>query len=158
MAVEGVTVIDSSSAGVMVSIVVPDMLPDVAVIVVEPTSTDVARPWVLVIVETRVSEELQTTDDVISCVVLSEKVPMAANCWVFPRTMLGFTGVTVIDVITAGVTVSVAVGLDVTPENTAEMAVDPSPTEVASPFEPRALLMVATAAFEDDQVAHVVRS
>lgn len=73
-------VIDTSSAGVMVSVVVSDMLPDVAVIVVEPTPTDVARPLVLVIVETRVSEELQTTDDVMSCVVLSEKVPVAINC------------------------------------------------------------------------------
>jgi hypothetical protein len=59
---------------------------------------------------------------------------------------------------TAGVTVSVVVGLDITPENTAEIAVDPSLTDVASPFEPETLLMVATAVFEDDQVAHVVRS
>lgn len=154
----GVTVIDTSSAGVMVSVVTPDMLPNVAVMVVEPTPTDVARPCVPVIVETRVSEELHTTDDVISCVVLSEKVPVAINCWVVPRTMLGFAGVTVTDVSTAGVTVSVAAGLDVTPENTAEMTVDPSLTAVASPFEPETLLMVATAVFEDDQVAHVVRS
>jgi hypothetical protein len=61
--------------------------------------------------------------------------------------MLGFGGVTVIDVSSACVTVSVAVGLDVTPENTAEMTVDPTLTEVASPFEPGPLLMVATAVF-----------
>lgn len=72
--------------------------------------------------------------------------------------MLGFSGVIVTDVSTAGVTVSVAVGLDVTPENTAEITVDPSLTAVASPFEPETLLMEATAVFEDDQVAHVVRS
>ncbi len=90
--------------------------------------------------------------------MLSVNVPVAINCWVLPRAMLGFGGVTAIDVSTAGVTLSVAVGLDVTPENTAEMAVDPSLTEVASPFEPEALLMEATAVFEDDQVAHVVRS
>ena len=160
-AVAGVTVIDTSSAGVIVSVVVPDMLPDVAVIVVEPTPTDVARPRVsvsLLIVATEVSEELQTTDEVISCFVLSVNVPMAANCRAVPRIMLGFTGVTVIEVITSGVTVSVAVGSEVTLENIAETAVEPMSMAVASPLEPEALLIVATAVFEDDQVAHVVRS
>ncbi len=64
----GVTKIDSSTAGVTVSVVVPEKLPDVALIVVVPTPTDVASPLepaVLLIVATCVFEELQETNDVI---------------------------------------------------------------------------------------------
>jgi hypothetical protein len=52
----------------------------------------------------------QVTEDDISSVVLSVKVPMAINCWVFPREVLWFVGVTAIDTKTAGVTVSEAEG------------------------------------------------
>ncbi len=65
----GVTRIDSSIAGVTVSVVDPDLLPDVAVIVVVPTPTDAAspiEPVALLIVATSVFEELQTDDAVIS--------------------------------------------------------------------------------------------
>ncbi len=68
MADTGVTRIDSSTAGVTVSVVDPVKIPDVAVIVVVPAPTDVARPFepvVLLIVETRAFEELQETKDVI---------------------------------------------------------------------------------------------
>lgn len=68
-----------------------------------------------------------------------------------------FFGVTSIAVRTAGVTVSVAVGDEVTESNSAVMFVEPTARAVASPFELDALLMVATPAFEVDQVAHVVR-
>ncbi len=79
----GATMIDSSTAGVTVRVVVPEMLPDVAVIVVVPTSTEVASPLVpvtLLIVATSVFEEFQKTDDVIFCVELSVNVPVAVNC------------------------------------------------------------------------------
>ncbi len=116
----GVTMIDSSTAGVTVSVVVAEMVPDVvlaiAVIVVVPTPADVAsplKPTVLLIVETSVFEELQETNDVIFCFDPSVNVPVAVNCWVLPSAMLGFTGVTVIPVSTSGVTTSVAV-FDVT--------------------------------------------
>lgn len=69
--------------------------------------------------------------------------------------MLGFAGVTVIDVSTAGVTVSVAM-LEITPLNVALMVVVPSETAVANPFEPAALLIVTAPVFEEDQIAHVV--
>ncbi len=71
--------------------------------------------------------------------------------------MLGFTGVTVIDVSTAGVTVSVAI-LETTPENAELIIVVPSETAEANPFGPDVLLNVATPAFEEDQVAHVVNA
>lgn len=79
----GVTSIDSNTAGVTVSVVVPETLPNVALIVVVPTPAEVASPLepaVLLMVETRPFEELQETDDVIFCVVVSENVPVAINC------------------------------------------------------------------------------
>lgn len=66
---------DVNVAGVTVSIVVPDMLPDVAVTVVDPASTDVANPFdpaALLIVAIPVLDELQVTAVVRVCVVLSE--------------------------------------------------------------------------------------
>jgi hypothetical protein len=134
--VAGVTSIDSSTTGVTVSVVDPEMLPEVAAIVVEPTFTVVAIPFEparLLMVAILVFDEFQATDEVSFCVVVSEKVPIATNCCVSPRTMLGFTGVTVIEVMTAGVTASVAGGFDVMLENVAKMDVVPSLTAVANP-------------------------
>ncbi len=108
----GVTRIDSSTAGVTVRVVVPETFPDVAVIVVVPTPADVASPFepvVLLIVETRAFVEFQVTSDVIFCCDPFVKEPVAVNCCVLPRAILGFTGVTVIPVSAAGVTASVAV-------------------------------------------------
>ncbi len=66
---------DTSVAGVTVRVVDPDMLPDVAVIVVDPVATAEANPLepaALLIVATPVLDELQVTAVVRSCVVLSE--------------------------------------------------------------------------------------
>jgi len=71
----GVTDMDTSVAGVTVSVVDPDILPDVAVIVVEPTATDVAKPLepaALLMVATLPVNEPQVTAVVRFCVVLSE--------------------------------------------------------------------------------------
>jgi hypothetical protein len=71
----GVIATESSVTGVMVSVVDPEMPPDVALIVVEPTATDVARPLelrALLIVATLVLEELQVTKAVRFCVELFE--------------------------------------------------------------------------------------
>jgi hypothetical protein len=71
----GVTVRDTSVAEVTVSVVAPDILPDVAVIVVEPAATDVAKPLeptALLIAATPAVDELQVTAVVRFCVVLSE--------------------------------------------------------------------------------------
>ena len=60
---------------VIVRAAVPDMLPDVAVIVVKPAATDVAKPLepaALLMVATPAVDEFQVTAVVRSCVVLSE--------------------------------------------------------------------------------------
>src|SRR5207247_9688111 len=93
-----------------VSVVLPETPPKVAVIVVVPAATDVARPCdppALLIVATAVLDELQATWVVRSCVVLSLKVPVAVNCCFVPFAMLGFVGVTAIVDRVAAVTVSV---------------------------------------------------
>lgn len=82
---------------------------------------------------------------------------MAMNCFVVPRTILGFTGETVIAFKKAGVTVSVA-WLDVMLRNSAVMVVVPSLTAVANPLEPAVLLIVATPGVDVDHVAYVVRT
>ena len=74
---------DRSVAGVTVSVADPDMLPDVAVIVVEPAAAEVAiplEPATLLMIATADADELQATAVVRSCVVLSEYVPVAVNC------------------------------------------------------------------------------
>lgn len=105
---DGVTARETSVAGVTVRVVEPETLPDVAVIVVEPAATEVAiplEPVALLIEAAPVLEELQLTDAVISCVVLSENVPVAVNCCVVPFAMLGLVGVTVMATSCAAVTV-----------------------------------------------------
>ena len=62
-----------------VRIVFPVILPEVAVIVVVPAATVMARP-ALLIGATEVLDELQLTDAVISWVVPSKNVPVAVNC------------------------------------------------------------------------------
>ena len=66
---------ETSVAGVTVRVVEPDMLPDVAVIVVEPAAIEVANPLepaVLLIAATVAVDEFHITVVVRSCVVLSE--------------------------------------------------------------------------------------
>ncbi len=48
-------------------------------------------------VATTAAEELHVTVVVMSCVELSEKVPVAVNCCVVPLAIVGLVGVTDID-------------------------------------------------------------
>ena len=117
--------------------------------VVVPTATAVARPLLLT-VATAVLEELQVTRAVISWLVQSEYVPVAANCWMAPTVMLGLTKVTDIEDRVGDVTVRV-----VPPEMLPEVAVmvaAPAATAVAKPL----LLTVATDVLEELQVTCVV--
>jgi len=117
----GVIAIDTNVACVTVSVVEPEMLPEVAVIVVDPVAPDVASPCepaVLLIVAAPVLEELQMTEAVRSCVVVSEKVPVAVNCWVVPLAMPGLVGVRAMDASVAAEMVIV-----VSPEMFPEVAV-----------------------------------
>ncbi len=68
---------------------------------------------------------------------------------------LAFAGVTPIDTSVAGVTLSVAE--PEIPPKLAPTVVDPWPVDVARPLDPEALLIVATAVFEEFHVTAVVR-
>jgi hypothetical protein len=70
----GVIAMETSIAVVMVSVVDPEMLPDVALIVVEPAATDVASPLdpAALLMVAAEPDELQVTAPVKSCVVPSE--------------------------------------------------------------------------------------
>jgi hypothetical protein len=65
-----------SVAAVTVRVVLPEMLPDVAEIVVLPTATADARPEALMVAAAGVPEA-QVTDPVMSFELLSEYVPVA---------------------------------------------------------------------------------
>jgi len=147
----GVTEIDDRVAEFPVRTVVPEMLPEVAVMVVEPVARTVARP-VLLIVATAGFNESQVTSEVISKLVPSEKAPVAVNCWVTPTGRLGFAGVTEMDDRVAEVPVTVV--LPATAPDEAVIVAVPAARMVAKPV----LLIVTTAGFEETQVTTVVRS
>ena len=80
---------------------------------------------------------------------------MAVNCFVRPLAILGLAGVTATDTRVAEVTVKV-----VLPEMlplVAEIVVLPGATELASPCEPAALLIVAILVLLEAQITCVVR-
>ena len=148
---DGLIEMDVSVAGFTVRVVDANLLPKVAVIVVEPAATDVDRPDAL-IVATPVFDESQPTEAVRFCVVLSEYVPVATNCFVVPSAMLGFVGVIERDESVAGFTVRV-VDPDMVPDVTVIVVV-PAVTDVAKP----PALIVATPVLEEAQVDVNVRS
>jgi hypothetical protein len=73
-----------------------------------PVPTAVANPPAI-IVATVVVCELQVAELVKFCVELSEKVPVAVNCFVVPLAIDGFAGVTAIDTSVGAVAVTVRV-------------------------------------------------
>src|SRR5687767_13988975 len=113
-----------------------------------PTAAVVARPVLLTVVIAG-SDDSQVICDVRSCVDASEDRPVAANCCVKPFAMLRAVGVTSID---TSVAVTVNVVSPVTPPLIAYTVVVPAPAAVARPFESSALLSVATASLNEDQV------
>ena len=157
-AVAGDTLMETRMAAVTVSVVEPDIAPEVAVIVEVPIPMllpNPCEPDVLLMVATVAVEELHTTVLVISCVLLSVKVPVAVNCFCVPIAIEGVAGVTAIDTNPARVTVSVVVP-DTDPEVAVIVAV-PVPTLVAKPWLPEVLLIVATEEAEEVHVTVVVR-
>jgi len=71
----GETARETSVAGVTVSVAVPEILPEIAVIVVEPAATEVANPFdpaALLMAATAVADDIQVADVVRFCVVPSE--------------------------------------------------------------------------------------
>lgn len=85
-------------------------------------------------------------------------MPVALNCFVRPFAILGFVGVTEIDTRVAAVTVRVAEPLIPLAASVAVMVTDPAAMDVARPFEPPALLIVATAVLKEFQVTAELRS
>jgi hypothetical protein len=131
----GVSSIETSAAAVTVNVVVPVIEPEVAIIVVEPVLTALASPAetaVLLIVATVVRAELHCTVFVMFCVLPLLNVPVAMNCCVVPRGMLGIAGVTAIETKAADVTFRV-----VKPATDPEVAVAvvvPTARPVATPL------------------------
>ena len=83
-------------------------------------------------------------------------MPVAVNCVVVPKAMLGLVGDTLIETSVAAVTVNVVLP-EIRPD-VAVIVVEPGATTVARPLEPAVLLTEATAFDEEVQVAEVVRS
>ena len=158
----GVTASDVSTAAVTVSVVLPLMLlaGSVAVIVAEPTDTLIARPSLpdALLTVAAPDEELQVTELVRFWVLASLYVPVAVNCSVVPSAIDGFVGVTVTDISTAAVIVSVVLPLMLVAESVAVMVVEPTETLVARASLPEALLTVATPVLEELHVTELVRS
>src|SRR5579863_2245667 len=75
----GVMAIDSTMAGITFRVVLPETVPSVAVISVEPGATDVASPVVAFIVAEAEVPEVHLTL-LRSAVLESENVPVALNC------------------------------------------------------------------------------
>jgi hypothetical protein len=154
----GVTAMEDSVAAVTVSVVDPEIPPDAAVTVVEPVATGVARPCeppALLMLAMVVDDEPHVTVVVRFCVEPSEYVPVAVNCLVVPSAILGLAGVIAMETSVDAVIVSV-VDTETAPD-AAEMVVAPVATAVANPFEPAALLMVATDDADELHVTVVVR-
>lgn len=141
---DGVTAIEERVGAVTVRFVLPEIAPNVALIVDAPGAVDVASP-ALLMVATPVIEELQETVDVMFAVLLSEKTPVAVNCSTLPLTILGLAGCTMIEESVGASTMNV-----VLPEIFSKVALIvalPGKIDVASPV----LLIVATLAFPELQ-------
>jgi hypothetical protein len=150
----GVTEMDTSVAGVTVKVVDPEMFPDAAMTVAEPVAVPMANPCepAALLIVAAFESELQTAVAVKSCVVLSEKVPVALNCLVVPLAKLGFVGVTARDTSVAELTVSVVDPVML--PAAAEIVVVPAAAEAANPEA----LIVAAPVLDEFQVTEEVRS
>jgi hypothetical protein len=143
---------EDSVAEVTVRVVLPETVPEVAVMVAVPAAMAVVAKPLLLTVATNGLDELQVTCVVISWVVPSEKVPVAVSCWVVPPGTLGLAGVIAMEDRVAEVTVRVA--LPETVPEVAVMVVVPAVRAAARPL----LLTTATVVLEELQVTCVVIS
>jgi hypothetical protein len=95
-----------TSAGCTLNVVVPTIVPSVALIVAVPGVPPVASAPLL-IVATAAFDEPHATVVVIDFVLPSVYVPTATNCCVPPVWIVGFAGVTLMDTRAGAVTVRV---------------------------------------------------
>lgn len=101
---------DTSVAELTFNVAVPEMVSAVAVMVVEPVATALAKPNVpssLLMTAVDVLDDSQVTEFVIFWVESSEKVPMAINCSLEPAMMESEDGETAIETRFASVTIIV---------------------------------------------------
>ena len=126
------------------------MAPSLAVILVVPAATAVAKPLALMVAVAGVPL-VQVTEPVIFAVELSEYVPVAVNCWVALTPIVGLIGVTAIETRVTAFTVKVWAGLVMAPKF-AVILVVPADTPVAKPV----LLIVARAGVPLVQVTELV--
>jgi hypothetical protein len=91
-------VVIANGAACTLKVVLPLMLPCLAEMVVAPAETAVAKPDEALIVAMAGTDDVQPTCVVMFCVLPSEYVPVAVNCRVVPTALVGFTGVTAIEV------------------------------------------------------------
>lgn len=129
----GETATDTSAAAVTVKLVDPEIDPALAAMLAIPVLTLVASP-VAFTVATFVAEDVHVTVLVRFCVLPSEKVPVADNCWAVPSGMEGAAGLIAIPVNTAAMTVKLSV--PVTGPSVDEMVTVPWATDCARPVEP----------------------
>ena len=108
MALAGVIAMDTSFAVVTFSVADPLTAPEVAVTVTLPALMPVANPLTSITANAPF-DDVQSTCELRSCVLLSEKTPVAVNCTLplIPTTVV--IGVTTMLVNVAGVTVKEAV-------------------------------------------------
>jgi hypothetical protein len=129
-------------------IVLPEDKVELAVTVVVPIESASAKP--ILTGATVGIEELHVTEAVISCMLWSVYVPVAASCSVTPKGIVELAGVMAMDTRTAAVTVSVAEP-ETDEEKTAPMLAVPGVKPCAMPSFPAALLTVATAGADEVQ-------
>jgi hypothetical protein len=125
---------DTMAACPTLRVVALETEPKVAVIVVMPCAALVARPALLVsllTIATCTEEEFHVTVAVMSFELPSVYVPLARNCCVVPKAIVGACGVIAIDTNAAGLTTRVAELL--TPADAMPMVVDPVPKLVVNP-------------------------
>jgi hypothetical protein len=145
-----------AGAPATVRVVVPVIVPAVAEIVVCPMLTPVESPAEgpsATIVATPGADDCHVACAVTSHVVPSAKVPVPVSCSVEPDATTGAGGATVTE--TRLLSFTTAVAEPVSWSNTAVMDAAPGPPAVTYPV---LTPMVATAGFDDDQVASVVTS
>lgn len=125
----------------------PLLPPKLPVIVLLPMFLAVARP--LTVIETTAVEDCHCVTFVMSCLLPSEKLPIAVNCCASPSATVGLTGVMAMAVADAELTVRVV--LPLIEPSVAVTVVLPEDTAVAKPMVGAVLLMLATEVAEDAQ-------
>ena len=152
----GVTKMEERVAEFTVRVVLPEIVPEVAVMVAAPAATAVARP-LLLMVATDVFDELQVTWVAILKLVPSVYVPAVVNCWMTPAGMLALAGVRDMEDRAADVTVRVVLAEEPELEKllgvveVAVIVVVPGEMAVARPL----VLIVATDVFDELQMTSV---